>query len=92
MDGPLCSNGVAVVVDVIVVVEVDGDEEVGEDEFDVPFPDAMVVAAVVVLGVEAPVVATVPWVELGALQVRSITGVVEDVVGAECWGSLRQMR
>ena len=60
----LCSNGDAVVVDVSVVDPAVVDEGIEEEEVDVPAPDAMVGVAVVVLEVEASVVANVPWVGL----------------------------
>ena len=69
------------------------DEGIEEDEADVPAPDAMVGVAVVVLAAEVPAGAAVVWLEPWALQVRSIRGVVEDVVGVVgVVGSLRQMR
>ena len=76
------------IVDVVVVAVVD--EDVEEDE--VVDKGAVAVAAVVVLEVEASVVATAPWVGLRALQDRSIRGVVEDVVGKLSLGNLIQMR
>ena len=69
----LCSNGVAVV-DVVEVVVVDVDEN------EVEVPDAVVVVVVVVLEVDTAVVTTVLGLEFWAWHVRSIKGVVDDVV------------
>ena len=77
----LCSNSAAVV-DVVVV-----DEVVDEVEFP---PDAVVVVVGVVLVVDALIVAIVLGFEFWALQVRSIKGVVDEVV--EGLGNFKHMR
>ena len=80
----LCSNAAAVVAVVVV-----GEEDVVVDAVEFP-PDAVVVVVEVVLVVDALIVAIVLGFEFWALQVRSIKGVVDDVV--EGLGNFKHMR